>query len=93
MMDPIRAEIFVSGRRVGEHRGGYTGFSCDITEAVSIKSLGANANLLERPISEITSLGSEEKLKWSQTPDALVIEKPQKCPSDIAIVFKITPKG
>ena len=28
------AEIFVNGRRLGEHQGGYTGFSLDITEAV-----------------------------------------------------------
>ena len=42
------------------------------TNAVSIKSLGTNAKLLEKPISEITLLGSDEKLKWSQTADALV---------------------
>ncbi len=28
------AEIFVNGRRIGEHKGGYTGFSLDITDAV-----------------------------------------------------------
>jgi alpha-L-fucosidase len=63
------------------------------TNAVSIKSLGTNAKLFEKPISEISLLGSEEKLKWTQTADALVVDKPQNQPSEIAIVFKITPKS
>jgi hypothetical protein len=28
------AEILINGRRIGEHKGGYTGFTCDITDAV-----------------------------------------------------------
>jgi hypothetical protein len=28
------AEIFINGRRIAEHKGGYTGFSLDITDAV-----------------------------------------------------------
>jgi alpha-L-fucosidase len=63
------------------------------TNAVSIQSLGTSAKLLENPISDVALLGSDEKLKWSQTAEALVIETPQKPPSDIAIVMRITAKA
>jgi alpha-L-fucosidase len=60
---------------------------------ISIKSLGTNAKLLEKAISAVTLLGSNEKLQWSQTADALVIERPQGRTSKAATVFKVTPNG
>jgi alpha-L-fucosidase len=59
---------------------------------VSVRSLGTNAKLLEGAIAKIALLGSDEKLRWSQTDDALVIETPKRLPNDVACVFKITPK-
>jgi alpha-L-fucosidase len=60
---------------------------------VTIKSLGTNAKLLDQSISKVTLLGSKDKLKWSRTADALVIEPPQSLPSDVAVVFKLKLKG
>jgi alpha-L-fucosidase len=57
---------------------------------LAIKSLGTAAKLLDRPISKITLLGSDEKVQWSQAADALTIKVPGKMPNDIAIVFKIS---
>jgi hypothetical protein len=37
----------------------------------------------------VTLLGSSEKLKWSQTAEALTIKVPGKIPNGIAIVLKI----
>jgi alpha-L-fucosidase len=58
-------------------------------EALKIVSLGKKAGLLEKSISKVQLLGSDEELKWEQGDDALVIECPQKIPSDIALAFKI----
>jgi len=60
------------------------------TNAVSIKSLGTAAKLLEKSIGGVTLLGSAEKVQWSQNADALTIKTPQNMPSDAAAVFKIT---
>jgi alpha-L-fucosidase len=58
--------------------------------AVHIKSLGINAKLLNAKVTNVSLLGSSEKLKWSQTDDALVIAVPQKMASEIANVFEIS---
>ena len=54
-----------------------------------IKSLGAAAKLLDKPISGIVLLGSAEKVQWSRTDEALTIKTPGNVPNTIAIVFKI----
>jgi len=61
--------------------------------AVHIRSLGTAARLLDAPIGSIQLLGSDEKLTWSQTADALTIETPRTIPNDIAVVFQITPRS
>jgi len=60
------------------------------TKPLRIKSLGKDAKLLDRPIAGIQLLGSQEKLDWSQQPDALVIPCPAKMPCDHAVALKIT---
>ncbi len=57
---------------------------------LQIKSLGTAAKLLDKNIGEITLLGSDEKVQWSQSTEALNIKVPGKTPNDIAVVFKIT---
>ena len=58
---------------------------------LQIKSLGSAAKLLDKPIGNITLLGSSEKVQWSQNADTLTIKAPAKSPNDIAIVYKIEP--
>lgn len=60
------------------------------TAAISVKSLGKDAKLLEKSISKIELLGSQEQIKWSQNAESLLIEKPEQLASDIAVVFKIS---
>lgn len=60
--------------------------------SIRIRSLGKDAGLLNDPVHAITMLGSDQELAWSQDADALVIDKPTGDLSDIAVVFKITPK-
>jgi hypothetical protein len=41
-------------------------------------------------IASITLLGSDEKVEWTQTAEALTVKAPTKSPNNIAIVFKLT---
>jgi alpha-L-fucosidase len=59
---------------------------------LAIKSLGTAARLLDKPIGDVTLLGSAEKVQWSQTAATLTIKAPGKTPNGIAVVFKITSK-
>ena len=58
---------------------------------LQIKSLGTAAKLLDKPIGNITLLGSDERVEWTQTAEALTIKAPAQSPNAIAIVYKITP--
>lgn len=55
---------------------------------VTIKSLSSTLTLVNN-IENISLLGSDAKLKWKRTADALVIQLPEKLPCDHALAFKI----
>ena len=57
---------------------------------LQIKSLSGAAKLLDKPIGDITLLGSDEKVQWSQDADKLTIKAPAKSPNEIALVYKIS---
>ncbi|MGD0384489.1 MAG: alpha-L-fucosidase [Thermoguttaceae bacterium] len=59
------------------------------TQPLKIKSLGKQANLLDKQIADIQLLGSDEKIEWTEGDDALMIDPAQNKPSDAAVVFKI----
>jgi alpha-L-fucosidase len=56
-----------------------------------IKSLGTAANLFGKPIGNVTVLGSDDKVEWSQDADTLTIKAGDIKGSAAAVVFKITP--
>jgi len=59
------------------------------TTDIMINSLGKSSTINDRKIKKITILGSEEKLKWKQQDDALVITLPSNLPEWKVIGFKI----
>jgi alpha-L-fucosidase len=62
------------------------------TKPVTIKSLGKTAGLLNGSIVNIELVGSEEKIDWAQTDDAVTFQPPKTKLFDEAAVFKVTLK-
>lgn len=60
------------------------------TEDIKISSLGKNSTINKKKVKTVKMLGSDEKLKWKQGLDALVISKPAKLPDWKVIGFQIT---
>ncbi len=60
-------------------------------EDILIKTL-KSGGILEKNITSIELLGSEEKISWKQTPKGLKITKPNSFPLEIANGFKINLK-
>jgi alpha-L-fucosidase len=56
---------------------------------LAIKSLGAKANRLGKPISSVRMVGSKQTITWKQTDDALVITCPGDAPCVTAVTFEI----
>ncbi len=61
------------------------------TEGVVIKSL-ASGGQLETKIANIKLMGSDEKIIWNRTSDALTIKLPQSLPETLVIGFAIHSK-
>jgi alpha-L-fucosidase len=59
------------------------------TEDILIKSLGKNSQFAGNPVASVKMLGSDQKIKWSQTESGMVIKKPSKFPVWQVIGFKI----
>ncbi len=59
------------------------------TSDIKINSLGKSSKLIDKAVGSVKILGSNEKLKWKQNGDALVINKPFKLPDWQVVTFKI----
>ncbi len=56
--------------------------------AITIKSLATGAEFA-RPVKSVELVGSGETIRWQQTKEGLVIEKPEKMPTEDVISFKV----
>jgi alpha-L-fucosidase len=58
-------------------------------EDIIIRSLGKHSDLSKKKIASVVMVGSNEKISWKQTSEALVIKKPANLPSWQVVGFKI----
>ena len=58
-------------------------------EALCIRALGLDAGFLGKPVQGITLLGADERVRWKQERDALVIDHPGSGDFPFGIVFRI----
>ena len=47
--------------------------------------------MLKSEVAEIKMMGSDEKLNWSRSADALTIVLPKKLPGNLVVGFEIVP--
>jgi alpha-L-fucosidase len=59
----------------------------------TIRSLGTASNLLQAPVVGVELLGSEAKLRWSQSRAGLTIEPPAELPCAYAYALRISLEG
>jgi len=59
------------------------------TEDIHIKSLGKKSKISAQKVASVTMLGSKVKLKWEQSEDALIIQKPVTLPKQEVVAFSI----
>jgi alpha-L-fucosidase len=59
------------------------------SEDIKIKSLGKNSKFSERPVASVNMLGSNVKIRWTQTIDGMILKKPSKLPVWQVPGFKI----
>jgi alpha-L-fucosidase len=56
---------------------------------LKIKSIGADAKYLDKPVKSVKLLGYDGKMKWKQEADGLTITCPAEMPFETSIVFRI----
>jgi len=59
------------------------------SEDILIRSLGKNSKFSERPVASVKMLGSDDKIRWTQLADGMIIKKPLKFPAWQVPGFKI----